>query len=155
MAWGLTCTPVYQKALGAWRATYGVRMSFHTGSYVGAAKRFRKWADQHGLTTTLKQKAKKYPELTKFLGGKLYTAYVAYPERAERKAGLPLFNENNPKKESKAKYSYSKLIAQLKDPKALNIKQGILNIRGWIRGGYDYSHPDIFPLENPSGTPEQ
>lgn len=162
MAMGMSVMPVWLKSLGKWRTSRTVRYSFTSDGYVGVAKKYREWATKKGIVKTLNQKIKETPQLNKMVGGRQITSYIAIPKpvaKAQENSLQPSEKVAKTKAESmespKIVFNYKELQEMLAEVTAnWGVKKGMINIRGWIRGGYDYSHPDVWPPETKLGAVE-
>ncbi|TAH25564.1 MAG: hypothetical protein EAZ07_06435, partial [Cytophagales bacterium] len=161
---GMNVSPVWQKSLGKYRASKTIKYSFTNGGYVGIAQKFRSYAISKGMNKTLDEKIKETPELKKLIGGRQVTYYQAIPKQKfstqenkllkhEQLEKAKLEGENPPPNISFTHEEVAQSLDTLK--KEWGFKKGLVNIRGWIKGGYDASHPDIWPPEPMLGTVEQ
>lgn len=161
---GTTVTPVWQKSLGKYAASRTVKYTFSTGGYVGIAKKYKIYALANDLVRTLEEKIKNTPQLKSLLGGRQITFYQCIP-----RAKLSTIENRISKisKIEKAKFDGEhpkpNVVFTHKDVKNITkdvkenwgFKKGIIHLRGWINGGYDYSHPDVWPPEPLLGTVEE
>ena len=156
MCLGTTCSSVWQKSLGKWKGTKTIRFCFTTGGYVGVAKAFRKWAEPKGLLKPLTEKIKETPQLKNIIGGRMLSFYNARPKR-EKSANNDIYKFKGATAETGVEVfsTYNECSKIIKSAMEAGMKKGIVNIRGWIRGGYDYSHPDVWPPEPALGTVEE
>ena len=154
----MSVTPVWQKSLGKYAASRSIRYSFTSNGYVGIAKTFRAWFIQQGLFKSLREKIKETPQLASLVGGKLISVVAAWPARRKEMDEEHLqpqkANEQLTGKVNKV-LSFSEMENLIADCKKAGLKNGVFCIRGWIRGGYDYSHPDVWPPEKDCGTAEE
>lgn len=143
------------KSLGKWTPR-SIRYCFTENGYVGQAKRFRKWAKAHDLFHSLKDKAKDLPQMNNIIGGRIVGLFMAYAksERYDHENNLMPITDELKQKLGKVKvyntFKDAKEIQQLY--KDSGMKKGIFNYQGWMNGGYDYSHPDVWPPEKTLGT---
>lgn len=155
----LALVPTWQKSLGKWEPVRSVQYAFTSGGYVGQAKVYRKFAQENGLWKTLDEKIKDTPALKNMVGGRLVSMVAARcadrvdmqqdqlkPLNAELKAGEGKIKVIN---------KFSSMPTAIAQFQKAGMKSGIINIRGWGRGGYDYGHPDIWPPSPEVGTAEE
>lgn len=155
---GFNASPGWQKTMGRWAGTRSVTIGFTNGGYVGMAKRFRSFAQAHGLHRTLREKAAETPAVASLIGGRclsFFQAYTRHPEVARL-----WMRESNA--EDVAKAGQIEVIIPHRDvktviaeAKALGMKRGYFNLRGWLKGGYDEMHPDVFPPEPALGSEDE
>jgi hypothetical protein len=157
--------PVWQKSLGKWSGTRTVKYTFTKGGYVPIAKKYREWAKKKGIFKTLEEKIKETPALKNMIGGRMASFYQASPTRNKKMVEEQMeYKFKDLGKDVKAPeespkpfvdYTHKETLEIIKELPGLGMKKGILNIRGWINGGYDYSHPDVWPTEPALGTTEE
>ena len=151
----LTVTAGWLKSLDKWTPR-SVRYCFTGNGYVGQAKRFRKWAKDHGLFQSLKDKIKDLPQLNDLIGGRIVGLFLAYGKstRFDHENNLTPITEELEKTLNKVKvynnFADAKKIQQLYIQAGM--KKGIFNYQGWLNGGYDHSHPDVWPPEKALGS---
>jgi hypothetical protein len=155
----LSIIPTWQKSLGKWESTRSFKYCFTSNGYVGQAKKYRQWAESKGLVKKLTDKIKQTPSLANLVGGRLISIMAAWPaKRAD------LFDNKLRKKpenmseidgKTRVVTTFKQMPEVIKQLKDAGMKKGIFNIRGWIKGGYDHSHPDIFPPEQACGTTDE
>ena len=157
MCLGTTCSAVWQKTLSKWQGNKTVRYSFTSGGYVGIAKRYRTWAQKNGIFKTLSDKIKETPQLADMVGGRMLSFYQSRPVR-ERRQQMSVYQfKSQPKSEKGVDVmnTHKETLQIVEEAKKAGMKKGIVNVRGWIRGGYDYSHPDVWPPEAALGTMDE
>jgi hypothetical protein len=127
-------------------------MQFIRGDYVGLAKIFRKWVMDNGKFVSLNEKIKSNKNLSSFLGGRAFWINLAFPAESVSH-GEDLYlpdipsHEKAPDNKVKILFTYKELKEMISKLKKLGLSKGIIKIGGWINGGYDYSHPDVWPPE--------
>ncbi len=147
--------PVWLKSQERWSEPRVLHYAFIRGSYVELAKTYREWAIAHGLHRSLQEKARCTPALQNLLQGRLISIYAAEARHEksycedilQSPAGDELIG-TTPKVFFQNK-DVEKILREL--PEA-GIKRALIVHRGWIHGGYDYSHPDVWPPEPTLGT---
>lgn len=161
---GLNLMPVWQKSLGKYTPNRTLKYAFTSGGYVGIAKKFREWAKSKGLLKSLDEKLKQTPQLKSMIGGRQVTFYQCIPKtkystqenqlrNSERLAKAKIEGENPPPNVVFTYKDVKEIVTELKTN--WGFKNGMINLRGWIKGGYDYSHPDIWPPEPLLGSIEE
>jgi len=154
----LSAFPVWQKSMESWSEPRVVRYTFLRGSYAELAKTYREWAIAHGLHRSLQEKAAAAPALQNLLQGRLISIYAAEArhdkkyreELLESPVGDDLIG-TAPKVIFKNR-DVQNILNEL--PEA-GIHRALVVHRGWIHGGYDYSHPDVWPPDPALGTEEE
>ncbi len=161
---GMNVTPVWQKSLGKYTSTRTVKYTFTSNGYVGMAKKYREWYKAKGLMKSLDEKILETPQLKSMIGGRQVTFYQCIPKPKYSTQENKLSNTEQLEKaktlgdapQPNVVYTYKQLKEILAEIKAnWGFKKGIVNIRGWIKGGYDYSHPDVWPPEPLLGSVEE
>jgi len=147
-------SPVWLKSLGKWKPPFSVRFRFDKGNYVTLAKIFRKWAMQNKLFKSLDEKIDTNPNLRHFVGGRMLSFYEAWPGTTQRQAedlwlprGRKLWGLGGKDEKMNIRFTHADVIKHIEKAKSLGFKKGPVIVRGWINGGYDASHPDIWPPE--------
>jgi hypothetical protein len=151
----LSAFPAWLKSMGRWSEPRAVRYTFLKGDYADLAKCYRKWAIGKGLHRPLTEKSEHAPALRNLLEGRLVSICVAdarhdrtYDENILRSTrgdpGLGTTPDVHFRFED-----VRRIVAEL--PRN-DVPRALVVVRGWIRGGYDYSHPDIWPPENSVGS---
>jgi len=151
----LSAFPVWLKSLERWTGPRVVRYTFLRGGYVELAKAYREWAIANGLHRTLTEKAETAPALQNLLKGRLVSFFaaearhdVSYREDLLQSPASDKMIGTSPKVIFRHA-DIKKIIGEM--PEA-GIRNALIVHRGWIRGGYDYSHPDIWPPDPALGT---
>ena len=157
MAAQMSASPAWLKSMGKWSYPRSIRYRFTGGGYVGLAKAYRAWAIENGLYKSLKEKMKEKPALQNMLGGRRLSISQANPAYTRRyfQDTLTPFDEAgiDGKLQVSATHAQAKQI--IEEARALGMKKGFVILRGWIQGGYDWSHPDIWPPAQELGTIEE
>ncbi len=148
LATGFSASPAWLQSLGSWSGPRAVSYQFVTGGYVGLAKTYRSYALEHGLHRSLTEKIAATPALKNLLGGPLLSfmqAHTLKPERFEdRLQPLPL-EERLDHEQPHVMLSYKQVRQIIEEARELGVERALVVIRGWIQGGYDETHPDIWP----------
>lgn len=152
LATGLSAAPVWLQSLGRWQS-FRVRYGFTTGGYVGLARTFRA-ADSSTLARPLRAKIEETPALGNLLGGRMLSFMQASSTRRtryeDRLRAVPPGVTDQPS--LRVFVSHAQARAAIQQARSLGMERGMVNLRGWIAGGYDESHPDIWPPEPALGT---
>lgn len=150
----LSAAPGWIKPIGGWGAAPRIiRYKFVRGGYVELAKTFRAYAMQHGLYgESLRDKIAAQPALGNLHGGRMVSMMLATTERADRYEDRLL---KPPQEGLDVGITFKQAGEIVQQACADGLERGMVMIRGWINGGYDESHPDIFPIEPALGTPEE
>lgn len=160
---GFHMTPMWLKSLGQWRGNRIVRYRLTDGGYVGMAKIFRRWAQEHGLFKTLAEKIDRTPALRSLLGGRqlIFRQATAFNcRRAEDCYGSygPFDGHVSTAEFEAAKdgvtpwMTHAQVKSIFEDARKLGMKRGMLFLCGWENGGYDELHPDIWPPDPSLGS---
>lgn len=157
MAAEMSASPGWLKSLGTWSYPRTIRYRFTKGGYVGLAKAYRAWAIENGLYVSLKNKMEKRPALKNLLGGRILSITQAYPTYTRRwfDDRLRPFDESLIDGKMRIFVTHSQARQVIEQARQLGMKKGLAVLRGWINGGYDWSHPDIWPPERQLGTVEE
>jgi hypothetical protein len=143
-------SPVWLKSLGRWHGNYSFGFKFFRGGYNEIAKAYRAYLKDKGEFITLKEKVEQNPLLQRMIGGRILSYFQAYPALNKRAAEDHLFTRAQIKKKRQQKeiqFTHAELKKSIEYAKSKGFSKGLVNVRGWINGGYDYSHPDIWPPE--------
>ncbi len=152
---GAWAAPMWLKSLGRWNGPRRLRYRFVEGGYVGLAKAFRQWAQQKGLFRTLKEKIEDVPSLANMVGGRNLHFMMGWTFQRDRydEIWMPVPKRLDERGEGVVPLVTFRQAAQIiEDAKRLGMRRGVLSYHGWIKGGYDESHPDIWPPEPALGT---
>ncbi|MDF3128471.1 DUF5696 domain-containing protein [Kiritimatiellaeota bacterium B1221] len=148
MAANMTATTGWLKSLNRWQGKRSVRFRFVKGSYVELAKVYRAYAKSKGFFHSLQEKMQSTPGLKNLLGNRalfFWQSRTLHPETREDRMQPAVEGEQEQRLQVKLTHrDCMDLIAQAKEA---GFQQGLVTLCGWIRGGYDESHPDIWPPE--------
>lgn len=150
-----TVTPIMTRSLNKWQNPFTYRMQFVKGDYVDIAKVFRKWVMDQGNFVSLKEKISHNPDLKSLLGGRAFWITVAYPARRKSTAEDFLLRGDFPYDNGEPieiRFTYKELAEQIDYLRSRGLTKGMVKIGGWINGGYDNSHQDIWPPEPGLGS---
>jgi hypothetical protein len=155
---GMGAAPLWMKSLDRWAGPRRVRYGFAEGGYVGVAKAFRAWAKANGLFKSLAEKIGEVPAVGKLVGGRNLHFMHGYTFRRARYEDLwlPVPEDVRGRTEGFVSMNtFREAAAIVEDAKRLGMKRGVFSYHGWINGGYDETHPDVWPPEPALGTPEE
>lgn len=141
-------SPVWLKSLGRWQGDYRFRFRFFKGDYNDIARAYRAYLQAKGDFVTLAEKAEQNPLLIHMNGGRILSFMQAIPALNLRVAEDYLYMPEQIQHERHKKeirFTHAQVKKSLEYAKKQGFTKGLINIRGWINGGYDYSHPDIWP----------
>jgi hypothetical protein len=153
LATQLTATTGWLKSLDRWQGPRAVRYRFVKGDYVTLAKTFRAYAKAKGLFRSLAEKAQSNPALQNLIGSRavfFWLARTLHPENRAARLLPPLEGPQTPS--LKVHLTYADVIDLVAQAKSAGFHCGLITLCGWIRGGYDESHPDIWPPEPALGS---
>ncbi len=149
-------SPVWMKSLDKWTPSREVRYAFLEGNYVQLAKYYRKWFQKRQPTLTLNEKAEQTPSLRNLFGGRTYWVHHSHAPLQQKIRENGLYQDANMLRRVADKpiveQTYQDSIQKLKELRSLGATKGLYKVAGWINGGYDYSHPDIWPPEPSLGS---
>ncbi len=148
----------WQKTLGRWSPRRSLRIGFSSGGYVGLAKKFRGWAKDNGLFKSLREKIEEVPSVANLIGGRCVAFFQAYTEHKENcLLGMRPIPPEVEKRDGQTQVLISHRDAAeiIREAKELGMKRGYFNLRGWLDGGYDETHPDVWPAEPALGSEEE
>jgi len=155
---GMNVAPLWTRSLGAWNSPRHLRYRCTAGGYVGQAKIFRRWAQENGMFRTLKEKIAEVPAVAKLIGGRNLSFFHGFTYKKSRydDIWMPLPESLRERDEGVVTLiTYRQAAEIIEDAKRLGMRRGIFNYHGWIKGGYDETHPDIWPPEPAFGTAEE
>ncbi len=155
-----TATPILMRSLNRWSHPYSYRLRFIKGDYVDLAKIYRRWIIDRGEFVSLAQKMNANPDLKSLLGGRAFWLQLAYPARSAATREDLLISEPDagttpPSGAVRVECTYQQAAELIERLKKLGLQRGLVKIGGWINGGYDYSHPDVWPPEPALGTVDE
>ena len=152
---GFSAMSTWLKSLGKWETPMTVSYRFTSGGYVGLARAYRAWAIENKLHKSLKQKIEELPDVALLLGGRELNCYLGHTLSASRfqETMQPIPAELEGRETVlHRKIGFEDVARIEKEARELGWNRGVVMVRGWIRGGYDESHPDVWPPEAAFGT---
>jgi hypothetical protein len=149
----MSAAPMWLQRLGEWKGERRIRYQFVSGNYVALAKAYSAWAQSHGLHRSLTDKLHDTPALAALTGGRLISCLQAEPAETarfyqDRLAAPPTGNTPAP---YRIYLTHRQAAQVLRELPAAGVPRALVVLRGWIRGGYDWSHPDIWPPDDRLG----
>jgi len=153
LAANMTATTGWLKSMGRWQGRRTVRFRFVRGNYVELAKTFRAYAKDKGFFRSLVEKAQTTPALKNLIASRavfFWQARTLHPERRENRM-LPLA-EGRQTPSLKVNLTHADVVKLIGQARDAGMQRGLFALCGWIRGGYDESHPDICPPEPALGS---
>jgi hypothetical protein len=153
----MSAAPMWLQRLGEWKDDCKIRYEFVRGGYVALAKAFRTWAQAHGLHRTLTSKLRATPALSALTSGRLISCMEAEPAEAPRyyEDRLAEPPAGDPASRFRLHFTHRQTAQILSELPAAGVSRALMVVRGWIRGGYDWSHPDIWPPDERLGSIEE
>ncbi|MFN4242573.1 MAG: DUF5696 domain-containing protein [Tepidisphaerales bacterium] len=146
--------PVWLRSLGRWahgpEARRTLRYRFTRGGHVGLARTYRRVMDARTPPVTLAEKRERFPQLTSLLGGRHVSFMLGHTVRHRRE--LEVLREPSGPEGLRVAMTYADVRRALDELHAAGMTRALVMLRGWIRGGYDESHPDIWPPDEAFGT---
>ena len=156
LATQLSLSPGWLKSLGTWAGKRTVRYSFVRGGYVELAKTYRAYARAKGLFRSLADKIRSTPAVGHLMGGRavfFFQGRTLHAERAEDHLVPP--SEGRPVAAGlKVQLTNDEVLELAGEMSSASGFRGLVVLCGWIRGGYDESHPDVWPPEPALGSVE-
>lgn len=156
MAANMTATTGWLKSMNRWQGKRSVRFRFVRGNYVELAKIFRAYAKTKGFFRSLAEKARATPALENLIGSRalfFWQCRTLHPERRQDRMLPLLAGEQKPS--LKVHLTHAECLDLIRQAKAAGLHRGLVTLCGWIRGGYDESHPDIWPPEPALGSMDE
>jgi len=147
---GLSACPGWLKSLGKWRGPRAIRYRMTENGYVGMARAYRDWAREKGLHKTLREKIEQTPKVKNLIGGRVLGVHQAMTVHTEsfEELGVRVPPQLRGKEgQVVVSCTHEQLAKIVAEARQAGMTRGVVNVRGWIRGGYDESHPDIWPPE--------
>jgi hypothetical protein len=150
----MNASPAWVTSHGKWTPR-SIRYSFTTGGYVGIAKRFRRYAKDNGLFRSLEEKIAENPRVGWLKGGRIVSCFMAYTNLyhhpLEPIHPYPV-DKSIPEGKVVVQTSHADVARIIADARDLGMTRGVFNLRGWMHGGYDWSHPHVWPPEPALGS---
>jgi hypothetical protein len=153
----MSAAPMWMQRLDTWSGERKIRYQFVRGNYVALAKAYRLWAQAHGLHRTLTEKLHATPALSALTSGRLISCQQAEPAESARYYQDRLINPppGDPPTPYRIYLTHRQAAQVLSELPAAGIPRALVVMRGWIRGGYDWSHPDIWPPDDRLGSVDE
>ena len=151
----MAASPGWVKSLGRWSGNRSVHYRLVTRGYVGVAKAFRNYAVDVGLHRSLLEKCKANPRVNALRGARILSFYQGRTHNPELKEQGFLGPDPDQRRAFKVQLSHRDVQRLIGSAQTLGAKKTLAVVRGWIAGGYDYSHPDIWPPDPRLGTVDE
>ena len=150
----MSAAPMWLQRLGEWKGDRRIRYQFARGNYVALARAYRAWAQVHGLHRSLTDKLRDTPALSALTKGRLISCLQAEPaENAQfYQDRLTTPPAGDPPTLYRIYLTHRQAAQVLDELPAAGVPRALVVIRGWIRGGYDWSHPDVWPPDARLGS---
>ncbi len=151
--------PIWTRTLGQWRHGYTYRMRFLGGGYVALAKTYRSWIRERGEFITLEEKIDRSPDLESLCGGRAFWINFGFPS-ISRQTAEDLYLTEGQRRERGTEplqicFTFRRMREMIDRLRGLGWERGLVKMGGWINGGYDYSHQDIWPPDPRYGPVEE
>ena len=150
--------PAWVRAMGKWKGHYVVNYSFTGANYVGIAKRFRQFAKDNGFFKSLKEKIQENPEAARLIGGRALQFMNLYGKGYKETQDNYWIGDKQFTYMQKAhlNFTFKDVMKKVKlAEENMGFKKGMVLLRGWMHGGMDSAHPDIWPPEPRLGTVDE
>jgi hypothetical protein len=151
-------TPAWIRSMGKWKGYYKVSYSFTGNGYVGIAKRYRQYAINNGYFKSLREKIADNPEVNKLLGGRAlqFMQYRGKGYETTKDDYWASDKQLEPYSKDQILFTFKDVLQKVKlAEQKMGFKKGMVLLRGWMHGGYDSAHPDIWPIESKLGSEEE
>jgi hypothetical protein len=150
-------SPVHFRSLGQWHPgsfPREIRYEMTSGGYVGMAHRFRAFAVLKGLHRSLRDKLEQTPSLRHLIGGRELNCYMSDSETRARIEDRLADAPDNLIGEAQfhVHLDCDRVREVVREARALGLEKGLIMLRGWMTGGYDERHPDVWPPDERLGT---
>jgi hypothetical protein len=153
----MSAAPLWLQRMGEWKGDRRIRYEFLRGNYVALAKAFRAWAQAHGLYRSLADKLHETPALSALTSGRLVSVMQAQPAEGPRfyEDRLTTPEAGDPASQFRIHLNHRQMAQVLSELPEAGVPRALVVLRGWIRGGYDWSHPDIWPPDDRLGSVDE
>jgi hypothetical protein len=153
----LAAAPAWLKSQGSWQGERTLRYLGCEGGYVGLAKAYRAYAKAHGMFHSLHDKIEDNPALAQLVGGRIFSFMIGDSFNRKRQEDMlePRSRLINHEQGVNVFATYAQVAKMIEEGRELGMQCGLVIICGWIQGGYDESHPDVWPPEAAFGSPDE
>jgi hypothetical protein len=138
--------PRWRPQLGRLGYLRSARLVFLEGNYVDLAKRYRQYAQEHGLFVSLREKIARSPAVERLLG----TPLIRLGILRNFKEGSFRWDAKDPAKNYHV-VTFDERAQQLRAMKAQGVERLHVCLTGWPHLGYDRQHPDELPPPEAAG----
>jgi hypothetical protein len=138
--------PRWRPQLGRLGYLRSARLVFLEGNYVDLAKRYRQYAQEHGLFVSLREKIARSPAVGRLIGTPLTRLSIL----RNFKEGSFRWDAKDPAKNYHV-VTFDERAQQLREMKARGVERLHVCLTGWPHLGYDRQHPDELPPPEAAG----
>jgi len=142
-------SPLWLKSLGQWSGPRTISYRFTSGGYVGLAREYRQWAMDNRLHVPLVEKIRRCPKVAHLLGGRELLFFLARTFARSRYEDTlqpePPELRGADSQRVQVDFTYAQVQQAIAEARQLGWKRGSTKLCGWIAGGYDETHPDVWP----------
>jgi len=136
-------------ALSMWGAKTARLRVCGPGDYVTVARNYRELARERGLLVPFSQRLEQYPAIGRLAGALEVKPFVKSGAAADSR-----FSRDD-REWHRVNFTFDEAAEMVRHLRhGLGIERCLFVLAGWIRGGYDFSHPDIWPPDDDLGGPE-
>ncbi len=114
--------------------------------YNGLCKAYRSYAKEHGLFTTLREKAVRFPKLEQLVGASV----IHLGTRMQISPSSVFYDAEHPERCDRV-VPFRQTAEKMKDYRRKGLKKAYLHLDGWGEAGYDSGHPDCLPPAKEAG----
>ena len=153
----LTACAGWQKTLGRWNRR-SMRIGFADNGYVGLARTYRSYAQANGLYRSLREKIAQRPVVENLIGGRCVSFFQAHTVHSlNSRLWMTSPTEEDIRQDGTVKVhmTHGDVATIIEEAKQAGMRKGYFNIRGWLNGGYDERHPDVWPPEPALGSVDE
>jgi hypothetical protein len=151
----MSASPTWLKQLGRWSEPRVVRYRFVEGNYVNLAKVYKDWAIEKGIHRSLTAKLATTPALAELTQGQLISIMEAEPKHGkeyDEDLLRPSTGDSMLGSGPRVMFTHDEVLECIGELPGVGVDRALVVVRGWIPGGYDYSHPDVWPPEPKLGS---
>jgi len=155
---GLCAAPIWARSMGKWERTRSCRYRFTSNGYVGMTSAFRDHAYEKRIARSLAEKMDATPALRNLLGGRIVSMFqcsTVHAENARNFFGEPSAETVARDGQVDVRITHADAAEVMRLARSWGMERGVFNLRGTFKGGYDESHPDIWPPEPKLGTVDE
>jgi hypothetical protein len=146
----LSVMPCFLRTRKVWAPRRSLSYHFVSGGYVDMAKTMRRYLLDHKLMRLLPEKIAETPDLKRLLGGRIVSTMQSWTEHPDNIRAFLRHAEGEDR--LKVNVSHADMAEAMRLAKKWGMEKGLFSLRGTYNGGYDESHPDIWPPEAALGS---